>query len=75
MDPWEQLALNGVDALGKLGLQFGASYANNWLARDQAETQIELMQQYRRAFPPPAAPNPLLLLLIVGVVVIAASKG
>ena len=72
MDPWEQLALSGVDALGKLGLQFGASYANNWLAREQAEQQLELMQQYRQAFPAPAAPNPLLLLLIVGIVIVAA---
>lgn len=75
MDPWEQLAYSGVDALGKLGLQFGASYANNWLASQQAEQQFELARQYRQAFPPPAAPNPLLLLLIVGVVVIAATKG
>lgn len=74
MDPWEQLAYSGVDALGKLGLQFGASYANNWLAKNQAEAQLELMQQYRQAFPAPAAPNPLLLLLIVGVVVIAVAK-
>lgn len=74
MDPWEQLAYSGVDALGKLGLQFGASYANNWLGNRQAEAQLELMQQYRQAFPAPAAPNPLLLLLIVGVVVIAVAK-
>ncbi len=72
MDPWENVALQSVSGLAQLGLQFGGQYANAWLARGNAEAQLELMQRYQATLPPPPTLNvPLLIILVVGVIVIA----
>lgn len=71
MEPWENLALQGVGALGQLGLQFGQAYGNYWLSKEQLETQYELAARYRPQFVPPLAGSGLLLiLLVVGAVLI-----
>lgn len=75
MDHWENLAAQGIGALGQAGLNFGTAYGQYWLSKEQAENQFDNYLRVRALAPaPPALGGGMFLILAIVAVVLIARR-